>query len=347
MRNYLEIDLDILNYNLKKLTDRIDINKIMAVVKADAYGHGLEKVVKKLIKLGVNKFGVATLDEAKVVYSINKNVFIHIFGIIEKEEYKNIEDTNIRVTVSDFETLNYLKDNKLKNKIHIKLDTGMTRLGFNVSDFEKIKQYTNLINIEGVFTHLSSAETDYNYTKLQLEQFDEVVKDSKLLKHALNSAGFDLFHNSKYTYDIVRIGISLYGGEDNTYSTYKPLMKFYSRVVQVKKMQKDSFVSYNKTYLSKTDELLAVLSTGYADGLNRKLSNNGYVYKNKMFPIVGTVCMDMSMIKVDNSIHIGDYVEIFGNAITILDVAKQADTINYEIMTSINKRVPRIYKGEK
>lgn len=347
MRNYLEIDLNRLEHNLNVLLQKTTKDKIVAVIKANAYGHGAVPVFKKLRKLGITHFGVATYDEALEIHQIDKKVYIHIFGIIDDNDYEKIQDTNIRVTVSNKKTLEYLYKNKLRNKIHIKVDTGMTRLGFDKSNLQEIDYYLDKLNIEGIYSHLSSAETSNDFTLTQLELFDSLTKKYDLKKHILNSAGFDAYYDTKYVYDFVRIGISLYGGEDNEYKVYKPLMKFMAKIVNTKVLDNDAYISYDRTYLANKGDVLGVIAAGYADGLNRKLSNKGQVYlNNKYYDIVGNVCMDMAMIKIDDINLLNKEVEIFGDNITVLDVAKIASTINYEIMTSINKRVLKIYKGE-
>lgn len=341
MRCYAEINLDKLKYNLDELLKKIDIKKIIAVIKANAYGHGSIEIFKYLLKYGITNFAVATIDEAIELNNINKDVKILILGIIDREDYKKIENTNIAITISSFNDLEYILKNNLKNKIHIGIDTGMTRLGFHKEDIIKLKKYINTLNIEGIFTHLSSVDFDEEYTTKQIEEFLDITKELNLKKHILNSAGIEKYYNTEYILDYVRPGISLFGGENGV---YKDVLSLYSHIVNIMKVPKNTYVGYNKTYKTTNDSYIGTISIGYADGYKRILSNKSYCFINgKRYKIIGNICMDICMVLIDGDVKIGDKVELIGDNIKIDEIAKLSDTIKYEILTSISNRVPRKY----
>ncbi|WP_067139008.1 alanine racemase [Oceanivirga salmonicida] len=338
MRAYLEVDLDKLEENIKKISEKVDKNKIMAVIKANAYGHGLEKVFEKLKSIGIDYFAVATLNEAMRLYNIDKFANILILGIVEKEKYKDIENTNIRISVSNEKELEYILKNKLKNKIHIKFNTGMNRLGFTENTLEIIDKYLKTLNIEGIFTHLSSIYSNTEYTENQINIFKEYTKKYDLKKHILSSAGLQKYYKEKdIVLDYVRVGIDLYTN----------VLGFYARVCNVYRLEKDEYIGYDMTYKAQKNSYIATISIGYADGYKRDFSNKGIVFiKGKEYKVVGNVCMDLIMVEVDENVNVGDIAELYGNNISIKKMAELIGTIDYELMSTIGDRVPRIYKGK-
>lgn len=346
MRAYVEIDLDNLRHNIGVLKSKISSDKIIAVLKANAYGCGVENIFNVLLSEKIYNFAVATYDEAIQLQKLNNKVNILILGPIDKKLYKEIENTNISITVSNFEELNYLLENSLKNKIHLKLDTGMTRLGFFEKDIDKLDEYilNDKLNIVGIFSHISDTD-NYDYTMNQISTFDKITSKYSLKKHILSSGSFEKLYKTKYVYDYVRIGISLYSGLEN--DEYRQVMSFYSKVVSVRKVEKNSYVGYSRTYEIEKDKYIATVSVGYADGYKRKLSNKSKVYINgKKYNVVGNICMDLMMVEVDENVKVDDRVELFGNNISIYEISKLSDTINYEILTSITNRVKKVCKGE-
>jgi alanine racemase len=234
----------------------------------------------------------------------------------------------------------------------------MTRLGFNSEEaIEKITYIkTNFKNlkIKGIYTHLSSADSDIEYTKYQLQTFDKIINSLKDINinpeyiHALNSAGSIYLKDYNYTH--VRCGISLYGYyPDNTFKNkieLKPVLKLTAPVINIRTLNKDSNISYNKTHLGKKGSKIATIQIGYADGLKRNLSNKYYVSVNGVkCKILGNICMDMCMINVTNikNINLGDEVTIFETDEDIDTIATINNTINYEIIATISNRVKRIY----
>lgn len=334
------INLDNLEYNIKKIQKLIPTDKIVAVVKADAYGHGYEKVVKLCFELGIKWFAVATYNEAIEVYNLMLNVNILILGPVEMECYKDLEKKGIHFAVTSFNELEYISKNTPTALYHLAYDTGMGRIGFDDSDIENAITNYNPI---GIFTHLSVAENDDKFTKEQLKKFNNIASKYDIkYKHALNSYGSLMQNKDKY--NLFRIGITFYGG-DNT-GDFKICKSLYARVSYVKKLKYDSFIGYGNTYRAKKDDIIATISIGYADGITRMISNKGKVYLNgKYYDIIGNICMDQMMIKADEDVLVGDFVEIYGEHNSILDLAKVCSTISYEILCNSSKRVVREYKG--
>ncbi|NYV27256.1 alanine racemase [Streptobacillus felis] len=338
---YAIINLDAYERNLKKIIDKVPSEKIMAVVKANAYGHGSLEIVKRAIKLGVNFFGVARKSEAYEIIEMFSNVNVLILSPISRSEIKEAVSKGIHLTISNFEDIEYILENKIVGNFHYAIETGMGRIGFMEDEIEKAY---NLLKPVGIFSHLSSADFDEEYTKLQIEKYDRIV--SKLdvkYKHLLNSFG-SIKYNKEY--DLYRIGIIMYGGEMN--EIFEPVMTFKARVNHIKILEDDAFIGYSKTYFAKKGDIIATVSCGYADGMLRYMSNKSRVYFNgKFYPIVGNICMDQFMIKVDDEIKIDDFVEIFGEHILVNDLAKELNTISYELLCAVSSRVERSYWTEE
>lgn len=345
MRVKAVINLENYIYNLKTISKKIPISKIMCIIKANAYGHGSKIIYLESINFGIKNYGVATLKEALYLKKINKDTNILILGPISNFEIKRAIENNIEITISSFEEIEYILSNNLEKeaKIHLAFDTGMGRIGFNENNIEKA---IDLIKPYGLFSHLSSADTDEEYTKKQIEKFEKVHKKyNGIIKnfHILNSFGSE---NNKLEYDIYRLGIILFGAEIN--DKYKPVMSLKARVSYIKKLEKDSFIGYSKTYKALKNDIIATLSVGYADGIFRSMSNKSKVFfKGKYYKIIGNICMDQMMILADNDLKVGDYVEIFGENIKINDLAKELGTISYELLCRISYRVKRVYERRK
>ena len=359
MRCWAEININNLYENIKELEKITLKEKIMAVIKANAYGHGMTEICKALIKIGIKNFAVATVEEALKIREINDEVTILILGPIENEYMSKILDRNIYFMITDFEEIEYIEKKGINVDVFLKIDTGMGRVGFQEDEIpeliEKLKN-CKYVNATGVFSHFSSSDSDEDYTKLQEKRFKEIseniMKEIKSVKyrHILNSFGSLKNHNSEY--DFVRIGIILYGGvteKETAPYKFKPVMSLYAKISHIKKLHRDSFISYGNTYMAKEGNTVATVSIGYADGVRRDLSNKGYVYyKGHRCNIIGRVCMDQLMILIPEelaeSTKKGDIVEFFGDNINIVEVANLCNTISYEILCGISQRVPRIYK---
>jgi len=368
LRTWVEIDLDALKCNFDAVREALPENiKILAVVKANAYGHGAIGVAK-FLEDKADYLAVAATDEALELRKNGVNCPILILGHIPYGDYDNIVKNNITPTISDFYEAELLSKVAVKAGVtaplHIAVDTGMNRIGFkcddcSVEEIKKIKTLPN-IEIEGVFSHLAAADMlDKAYTKMQAEKFDAfVLKLEKEgvtapIKHLYNSAAIaDLEKN----YDMVRQGIILYGlkpsdeVEFNNIAVPKPVMSMKTRVVQVKTLPAGESISYGCTYTTEKETRVATLCAGYADGVTRVLSNNGEVLiRGKRAEIIGKVCMDQFMVDVTHipEVEAGDTATIFGTdgneTISVDEIAKKANTINYEIICNINSRVTRVY----
>lgn len=368
-RSWAEIDLNALKnniLNIKKITD----SKIIAVVKADAYGHGAEACAKVLLENGADMLAVACIDEARLLRRKFSDVDILILGSSNVSAFNDIVKYNITASVCSLEEAINLNETAEKYgktaKIHIKIDSGMGRLGFQITkaNFEntveqikKIKALHN-IEIEGVFTHFSCADEDYNYTKLQFDRFlsfcDTLRSEgiSIKIRHCSNSASLILY--PEFHLDAVRPGIVLYGyhPSDATKGMIElfPVMSIKSRITHVKELERGSFISYGNEYCTSKTEKIATVPIGYADGFLRgNLNKAHFIHKGKLLPVVGRICMDQCMINATdvNNINVGDIVTVIGSenqiSVTADDIAENLGTINYEIICIISKRLPRIY----
>ena len=368
-RTWAEIDLDALTHNMHEIRQITDKNAmIMAVVKSDAYGHGVVDVSKHLLKSGADYLGVAFCDEAMQLRRAGILAPILILGASFEEEIETLITNDITVSVYSFDFAKKIsvcaKALGKTAKIHIKLDTGMSRIGYLTDiDDEKITdeiiEISKLSNIEieGVFSHLSTAdEKDETYTMLQFERFTRVCDllekkglDIKI-RHIANSAAIMMY--PKMHLDMVRAGIVIYGcypseDVDKSRLYLKKVMTVKSRITHIKEICDNRGVSYGKTYITNGKTKIATVPIGYADGFTRMLGGRVKILAgNTEVPVVGRICMDQCMIDVTNvnNINIGDEVIIFGKDTATADtLASYLDTINYEIICMISKRIPRIY----
>ncbi|MBE7032210.1 MAG: alanine racemase [Ruminococcaceae bacterium] len=371
-RAWAEIDLDAISHNVKEIKNiiRPDV-KLMAVVKADAYGHGAFEVAKACLESGAERLGVAFSDEAVELRKKGIGVPILLLGVSMPDAIESIIKYDITPAVADVEFAQQLSKAAVAAqktvKVHIKADTGMFRIGFQftgddkqrLETVEKIVEISKLpnIEIEGMFTHLSTADEEgRDYTKRQLANFMEL--DAKLkergveipIRHIANSAG--QIRYPELQLDMVRAGIILYGLYPSDEVSYEPLelkpaMKFKARVVNVKNIEKGDSISYGRSFTAEKSTRLATISVGYADGYSRIMSGRAVVSVNgKKVPQVGRICMDQCMIDVSgvNNIDIGDEVTLFGDgAVSAESVAANLGTINYEVVCMVGRRVPRIY----
>lgn len=353
MRAWIEINKENLKFNIQKLKELSQNKKILCVVKANAYSLGAIEISKILTNLGVDFLGVANLNEAIELQDNDINANILILGVSFHEELLEADKRNLHITVDSMETLNFIKEHKLNLAIHLKVDTGMTRLGFDpeeiISAIEFCKKYG--LNLKGIFSHFSDADvlTDESkaFTLQQINEFNKITKNFNLeYVHISNSAGITNF--SEYINgNMVRVGIGMYGF---TGSKKDPLLKnvftVKTRVIKIKKVSKDCSVSYGRHYNLLAGETYAVLPLGYADGLKKYLSQNSYVLINDTkFEIIGNICMDMLMLKVPleaiDKLKIGDEATVINSDI-ISDV-KSNNLCVWELMTGLGHRLKRIF----
>lgn len=373
------IDLDAIACNLKNLKNMTSAGtKFMAVVKADGYGHGAVRVAEKAIASGADRLGVARFEEALPLRESGISAPILVFGYVHPSNAALAAENNLTLTVYNLEMARALSEQALaagvKLPIHIKVDTGMGRVGMIVSGgaenprnlenpVEAIKKITALPALvpEGIYTHFAAAdEKDRAYTLHQIDLFKALLADLRKqgvqfkLRHAANSAGIIGYPESHL--DMVRAGISLYGlypspDVDKSAVILKPAMELVSVVTAVRDVPKGFCVSYGMTFKTDRKTRLASVPIGYADGFSRQFSSNGsMLVKGRRAPIVGRVCMDQTMIDVGHikGVQPGDEVIVFGcreNEVILADeLAANASTINYEIVSALTARVKKIYK---
>jgi len=364
---FAEIDLGAILYNLRQIRNRVDKDiKIMAIVKADAYGHGMKEVSQAVARKGIDYFGVVSLDEARTLREagIKKNIIV--LGAILPEEVEGVLRFNVIQTVSDLaiaRLLSQLAQSKKRIiKVHAKIDTGMGRLGVWHKDAVNfVKKLASLKNIkvDGIFTHFPSAEDDKVFTRNQLRDFKSLIEELLRhgidipIKHTSNSMAVIDFKDSHM--NMVRPGLIMYGLHPRSDLAKKlrlrPALKLKTKVVYVKPVSRGRSISYGRTYVTKKDTNIATIPVGYGDGYSRDLSNRGHVLiKGRRLPIVGRVCMDMSMVDAGRSrtVKPGDDVVLIGkqgkDAVTVEEIARLSNTIPYEVVCNIGRRVPRIYK---
>ena len=369
-RAWAEVNLDNLAHNVNEIRRITNKNsEICGVVKADAYGHGVMESVKVLLNNGVERLAVSTLDEAIQLRQNGISVPILILSYTDPRRAFEIITNNLTQTVFSKDLVNELSNVAIKLdknvKIHIKIDTGMTRVGFmpGYSAIKIVQSISKLprIIIEGLFTHFSSAdEKDKSFTYLQFERFMNICNELDRvgiyipIKHVCNSAA--LIEFPEMHLNMVRPGISLYGlypSKDINKSKINliPAMTLKANVIFVKDVEKDSYISYGRIFKTAKSSKIATIPIGYADGYTRLLTNKGKVIINgELTPIVGRICMDQCMVDISNhsrNVKVGDEVVLFGKQkgteITIEDVAKSIGTVNYEVICIIGRRIPRVY----
>lgn len=367
-RVYAKINLDNIQKNIKAVIEKFgkDIT-VMGIVKANAYGHGAVEVAKTLVEAGAGALGVAAIDEAVELRENGINAPILILGQIFRQDYQAAIENDITCTVIDIVTAIGLskKAGELgkKAKVHIKIDTGMGRIGFQPDENgeKEIKSVFELKNlsIDGAFTHFANADTiDKTSAKTQKQKFldftDKLIKEGYNfpIRHMYNSAS--AMELDGYCGEMVRCGIMIYGlyPSDEMSRDYKlyPALEFKSSISFVKSVKKGFTVSYGSTYVAERDMKIATVPAGYGDGYPRYLSNKGEVLiRGTRCRIVGRVCMDQFMVDVSHldNVQIADEVTLVGTdgneTITVEDVSDKDFRFNYEFCCLITPRVPRIY----
>ena len=352
MKAKLYINRQNLKENIEYIRNKIGNRKIIAMVKANAYGTGDTLVAKELQDMGVDAFGVANIEEAKRIREAGIQGMILVTCVVYTDELKEAIANDISMSISDIEELKYIDEEAAKQskvaKLHIKVDTGMTRLGFTpenvLAAIKEIEKYEN-IELEGIYTHLSCADSDEEYTLDQIRIFRETIEDAKSIAnfkyiHILNSDGTERYTDEPQIDTHVRVGISMYGYSKNM----QPITKLTAPVIHINNIDKYTKVGYSGTYIAKPNTKIAVVKIGYADGLSRCLSNNLSVVVNGVeCAQVGNICMDMMMIDVtDAPVSIGDEVIIWDYTNDLKDIAKLSHKIVYEVISNLGDRIERI-----
>lgn len=357
------INLEAISHNISEIRKKIGSKReLMAVVKADGYGHGSVEVSRVALGNGADSLGVAIPEEGQLLREAGIEAPTLVLGLIQPEEAYKVVKFRLAQSVTSVEHLEALDQEGQKAgvrvNVHVKVDTGMGRIGVRpedaVSFARQVKSFKNL-NLEGLFSHFSSAdEKDKTFSKQQLQLFDQVVHDIQLAgievpkKHMANSgAVLDL---PESYYDMVRPGIMIYGlypsREVSRSIKLIPAMTLKTRVSAVKLVPPGTPIGYGQTFITKKKTMVATLPIGYADGYNRLLSNRGVVMiKGCRAPLIGRVCMDMCTADISDlpDVKRGDEAILFGEEPSVSEIATVIGTIVHEVVCAVGKRVPRIY----
>lgn len=354
MRTWAEINLDNLGHNVRKIRELSGGKEVMGVIKANAYGMGAIEYARELEKNGVKMLGVACYEEACELKDAGIEAEVLVFGCTPRESVATAIEKGMHLTISSKSEMEFLERNKLYPKIHIKVDTGMGRVGYTPEEgMEAIKyiRENKIADVVGVYTHLSVADDveEDEYTLGQIEKFKAFEElEGIQYRHILNSCGSIRFGDKTETTH-VRPGILLHGivpFESELQGQFKHVFKLKTKVLYMKELRNGEYISYGKSYQGKPGQIIATLPVGYADGFNRKLSNGGKVMiKGVECPVVGRVCMDMTMVRIPEELR--GFVKV-GTGATLIgdDISRKAEeigTIPYEVMTGIGRRVTRCY----
>ena len=367
---WAEIDLAAYRHNVESLKRRVGPRAaLMAVVKADGYGHGAVELSRAAVTAGAAWLGVARADEALVLRRAGLEAPILVFGALEPHHVAAVAEQRIVATVFSLPQAEVLSASAVAAgrtlRIHVKVDTGMGRLGLPAGGGDTVRDLLTVaslpgLQIEGIYTHFATADrADKTEAERQLDRFTELTERVGRagleipLRHVANSAALISMPESHL--DLVRAGIATYGfcpGDEMDCRSLdlRPVMQLKSRILQLREVPADTPLSYGGTYRTPRATTIATLSIGYADGLSRRLSSRGTaLVRGRRAPIVGRVCMDLTLIDVGAiaDVAVGDEVSLFGGRqeprITAEEVADLLDTIHYEIVSAISARVPRVY----
>ncbi len=373
-RTWTEISLDNAKKNFKLIKEKIGDTKLCCVIKADGYGHGAVSLAALYERLGADYFAVSNLDEAKELRDYNISLPILILGYTPVENAVDLAELNITQAVYSLDYAKALSEqceiNKIDVKVHIKVDTGMSRIGFMCQEFprdnnsiKEIKTACGLVglNVEGIFTHFCVSDSDVDgkeFTDKQYSNFSHTINSLKenniefKIAHCSNSGAIEDYPE---TYcDMVRAGVIMYGLAPSPILQDRmdlaPCMSMKTVIAHIKTIKKGASVSYGRTFTAEKDTKVATVPVGYADGFIRAYAKGGYMIVNgKRADIIGRICMDQTMLDITDidEVNIGDEVLVFGSGEngerTADDLAVCADTINYEVVCTISKRVPRLY----
>lgn len=363
-----EVDLKKLKENYSEIKKAISPGvKIMGIVKANAYGHGLKEISEALVSYGVDYLGVGFLEEGIFLRQSGIKAPILVLGGVLGSQVKEFLKYNLEITISSIEIAERIeqevqREKRKKARVHLKIDTGMERIGVHAETaFPFVERVVKMKNIEivGIYSHFATSdERDKTFLKFQLERFTKLVdkiKSSKIEIPEIHIASSGAILDSPETYfTMVRPGILLYGYypslETSERFPVEPIMSLKSKVVFIKELNSGISISYGRKYFTKNRTRIATIPIGYGDGYSRSLTNSGQVLiKGRRYPVVGVVCMDQIMVDIgsDADIHVGDEVTLIGSDggenISVWEVAIKSGTNAYEFLTGIASRVPRIF----
>ena len=384
-KTYVEVNIDNLKNNVKNIINYYNnYEYYFGVVKGNCYGHGTTYVINELIESGVNYLAVSSLEEALEARKINKKIPILSLEPIRLEYIDICIKNNITVTVHDYNYARELIDKEIKKplKIHLKIDSGMNRIGFKDKSelneiYKELKDKEN-IEVEGIFTHFATLGINDKEWDNQLEKFKEITKDIDLkeipIVHLYKSAAF-INHPKINFCNGIRLGIAMYGYYSNPVNNkkglrnklreikkalykrknnvsktstelpieLKPAFKMYTEIIQVKKIKKGEFVGYGAMYRAKEDEIIGIMPVGYDDGIFRRSKGRFVTINNKKYQLIGDVGMGMTAVKIDDTVKMYDRVTVIGDKVSIKEVATHNGTSIYETMCNIGKQIPRVY----
>ncbi len=371
-QSWININLDSLYNNLQEIKFLFPAGiYVIAVVKADAYGHGILPVARFLESKAVNYLGVASLDEAIFLRENGIRSPILVMGPVAPKDISLAQFYNITLTVTDEnlakELRRYVVNSSDSNlKVHIKIDTGMHRLGLSLASAEEVitSLFVSGVELEGVYTHLASADTDPKFTLQQITRFSGLVRRLKSkgiefpLVHISNSAGLVYRRAFEGMANAVRPGLALYGAYASAdlrdLIRLEPVLSLHSRIILIRELRPGEGLGYNHTYIADRPRKIAILPIGYGDGYPRALSNRGYVLiRERRCPIVGRVCMDQLFVDVSEleDVNVGDEAVLIGRQgreeIRVEEIASWCNTIAYELLCQLGRRLPRRYVSRR
>lgn len=358
------ISFENLKHNFKIVRSYLDPHvKIMAAVKANAYGHGILEISRALIDMGCDYLAVAYVEEAVFLRQSGIKSPILVMGPANEEQLELYFDHDIDICASSIDKLNQIagiaqKKNKQAN-IHLKIDTGMERIGvhsYHAKEFVDYALSLKSVTIKGLFSHLAKSEEDVSFTNHQITEFRSIVDymDKKGVKpelcHLANSGG--IVRHKEAHFDMVRPGIALYGYFEEIQDRLKPVMSLFSKVSYFKVVPANTGIGYGHAYITTHQTRIATLPVGYGDGYRRSLGGKAYVsIRGRKYPVVGRVCMDQMMVDLgmDGEAYPNDDVLLWGENkqgeyIDLNELTRSLDTIPYEVLCGISQRVPRIYQ---
>ncbi len=363
---HVQIDLSAIAHNIREIRKKVRPAKIMAVVKANAYGHGVQRVAEIALKNGASYLAVALIEEAIELREMGFREPILVFGGELQCQLEEILVHDLEITVFSSEFAGLLNEQALRQnrriKVHIKVDTGMGRVGVAWTEAaEFVHHISSLKGIEiiGLYTHFSTSdERDQRFAHIQLDRFNRVLSSVRSaniripMVHAANSGA--IIDLPEAYFDMVRPGIMMYGYypsfETSESVPIRPAMTFKSKITYLKQVSAETPVSYGRLYVTRSATRIATIPVGYADGYNRLLSDRGQVIiRGRKYPVVGRVCMDQILVDIgmNEPIETGDEVILFGKAgdveFGVNELCKILNTIPYEVCCWISKRVPRVY----
>lgn len=361
---WMEVNLDAMKWNIDRVRELLKgETAILLVVKADAYGHGAVRIARLAAECGIDMLGVATVDEGKELREAEIGLPILVLSPVLPEEISHAMEYDLAVTVSSLEFARAASETAVRQertcKVHLEVDTGMGRAGLGresaIPVIEEIMQLDGL-EIEGLFTHFPASDSDMDFSREQIESFNELIEGLKGADfsyiHCANSAAIVNFENSHF--NMIRPGLLIYGHMPSIHLAGKvevvPVMSFRTKLVLVREMPPGASISYGRTYIAPEHITMGIIPVGYGHGMSHRLSNKGEVlFRGSRVPIIGRVTMDMTMVDLSGfeNPRVGEEIVIFGRQgeeeISADEIAQWEGTLNYEILCRISKRVARLY----